>query len=117
MPTDHRGYFTADPKSVSHAQSAPVPAATVEAVQGTASSPAPVAANQIAPIAVAVAAAPPAVQAVSHPALDKLFQILTLLEPLVLAGAAPFIKNPQTAAIIQEEAPVVEAITTALSGL
>lgn len=111
MPTDNRGYFTADfPFTNKATESEAVQASAETAVQNAAPSPAPVAVTHAQVAAVAA-------QPVSHPALDKLFLILSALEPLLLAGAAPFIKNPNTQAIIQEEAPIAQALSQALSGL
>lgn len=109
MPVDNRGYFTAEQKSA-EAEPQTVQTSAVAALQTSSPSPAPVAAT-------ATVAAVPPVQHVSHPALDKLFQILTALEPFLLAAAVPFIKNPNTVAIIQNEAPVAQAITSTLSNL
>lgn len=110
MPTDLRGYFVADKSPDVEPQT--VQATATTAVQVTAPSPAPIAVT-----ASVVAPAAPVVQVVSHPALDKLFQILTALEPLIFAGSLPFIKNAKTQAVLTEELPVAQAVTGALGTL
>ena len=55
--------------------------------------------------------------AASPSGFQKFVGILEALEPVVLAGVAPFIKNPATGAIIEDESPLVQALLTALSKL
>jgi hypothetical protein len=41
--------------------------------------------------------------------------VLAALEPVVLAGVAPFIKNPNTGQLIANEIPVTNALLKALA--
>ena len=55
----------------------------------------------------------PALQA-NPSALSKFLSVLQALEPVALLGVAPFIKNPASQAIVVNEAPVVQALLSAL---
>lgn len=59
-----------------------------------------------------------------HPAIassptkfQKFMDVLSGLEPVVLAGVSPFVKNPATGAIVAAEAPIAQAFLAALSKL
>lgn len=53
----------------------------------------------------------------THPSFSKFMAVLAALEPLVLAGASPFIKNQTLQTIVISEAPVAQALFQALSAL
>ena len=55
--------------------------------------------------------------AASPTAFQKFVAVLEALEPVVLAGVAPFIKNPATGAIVASESPIVETLLAALAEL
>jgi hypothetical protein len=55
--------------------------------------------------------------AASPSAFQKFIAVLEALEPVVLAGVAPFIKNPATGAIVASESPIVETLLAALAEL
>jgi hypothetical protein len=52
-----------------------------------------------------------------HSGFGKFITVLEALEPVVLAGVSPFVKNPATGAIIAAETPVAQALLEALSAL
>lgn len=53
----------------------------------------------------------------NHPNFDKFMKVLSALEPLVLAGVSPFVKNASTQQIVVNESPVAQALVNALSEL
>lgn len=53
----------------------------------------------------------------SQSTFSKLMMILEALEPVLLAGASPFIKNPETQQIVATEAPVAANLFAALAAL
>ena len=55
--------------------------------------------------------------AASPSGFQKFIAVLEALEPVVLAGVAPFIKNPATGAIVASESPIAETLLAALAEL
>lgn len=53
----------------------------------------------------------------NHPNFDKFMAILSALEPVILVGISPFVKNPDSQNIIAHEAPVAKTLFDALSQL
>ena len=47
-------------------------------------------------------------------AMSKFMSVLQAHEPVALLGVAPFIKNPASQTILVNEAPVVQALLSAL---
>lgn len=52
-----------------------------------------------------------------HPSFDKFIAILQALEPVILLGVSPFIKNPQSQQIALSEHTVAQNLFQALSKL
>lgn len=53
----------------------------------------------------------------AHPKFDKFMSILAALEPVILAGASPFIKNSTTGNVVAAESPIAQTLLAALSNL
>jgi hypothetical protein len=47
----------------------------------------------------------------------KFMSVIAALEPLILAGASPFVKNSMTGTIIASEAPLAQTLLQVLSNL
>jgi|HubBroStandDraft_5_1064220.scaffolds.fasta_scaffold515670_1 hypothetical protein len=58
-----------------------------------------------------------AVTAAPESVFQKIMDVLEALEPVVLSGLSPFIKNAATGAILADEAPVAQALFEALKAL
>lgn len=53
----------------------------------------------------------------THFNFAKFMAVLAALEPLVIAGVSPFIKNPTTQQIVANETPIAQTLINALSQL
>lgn len=69
-------------------------------------------ASQTGPASSIVTAVP-----VSHSGFSKFMTVLAALEPLILAGTSPFIKNANTQQLVLTEAPLAQTLFAALAQL